>query len=65
MEGYQWFFDQQLITVWSAPNYMYRAGNKATVMKLDESLTPNLIGFTEHPDSSSRKPDELPLTYFA
>jgi len=65
MEGYQWFFDQQLITVWSAPNYMYRAGNKATVMKLDESLTPNLIEFTEHPDSSSRKPDELPLTYFA
>ena len=65
MNGYQWYFDNQLITVWSAPNYMYRAGNKATVMKLDQTLTPQLIEFVEHPESSSRKPDELPLSYFA
>ena len=33
MEGLQWFFDKKFVTVWSAPNYMYRTGNKATVMK--------------------------------
>jgi diadenosine tetraphosphatase ApaH/serine/threonine PP2A family protein phosphatase len=36
MEGFQWFFDHTLITVWSAPNYMYRSGNTASVMLYDK-----------------------------
>ena len=39
MDGYQWHFqERELVTVWSAPNYMYRSGNKASVMKVDEQL---------------------------
>lgn len=65
MEGYQYFFDEQLITVWSAPNYMYRAGNKATVMKVDEHCNFELIGFEAHKDSLTKKPEELLSTYFS
>ena len=65
MEGYQYFFDQQLITVWSAPNYMYRAGNKATVMAVDDKGNHELIEFDAHPDSITRKPDDIILSYFA
>jgi hypothetical protein len=38
MEGYQVFFDDMLSTIWSAPNYCYRAGNLASVLEISESL---------------------------
>ncbi len=45
-------FDNQLVTVWSAPNYCYRCGNVAAILELDENLNPHYQIFEAAPQVS-------------
>lgn len=57
--GYEWWGDNKLITVWSAPNYMYRSGNKAVVMRYKGAEGYELVEFKEMPEDKRRKPEDL------
>nr|PVC50553.1 serine/threonine protein phosphatase pp-x isozyme 1 [Theileria orientalis] len=61
MEGYKWWFNKALITVWSAPNYCYRCGNVASIMELDENLNCNFKKFEAVPPDKRGVPAKKPL----
>lgn len=64
-EGYKyWFPDENLVTVWSAPNYCYRCGNDASVLMLDPYLNRNFTLFRAIPDSNKVAGIQSFLPYF-
>ncbi|KAJ3219350.1 putative serine/threonine protein phosphatase [Dinochytrium kinnereticum] len=56
MEGYQILYDDLLSTVWSAPNYCYRAGNLASVLEVGPGLERFFNVFGPCPDSEREFP---------
>jgi len=64
-EGYKfWFKEQNLVTVWSAPNYCYRCGNKAAILKLDANLERTFDIFKEVNESASSSHPRNIVPYF-
>ena len=53
-EGYQLLFKEALSTVWSAPNYVYRMGNQASIMEVDEYGDRFFNIFSESPENIAR-----------
>lgn len=45
MEGYNWCHEQNVVTIFSAPNYCYRCANQAAIMELDEKMDHQLYVF--------------------
>ena len=60
MEGYKYWFNQNLVTVWSAPNYCYRCGNVAAILEFDENLNKNYKIFEAAPQESRSVPAKKP-----
>ncbi len=58
MEGFQVLYDGAVCTVWSAPNYCYRCGNRASVLQIDEALAMFFNVFAAAPEQGSKDETE-------
>ena len=65
MEGFKyWFEKKNLCTVWSAPNYCYRCGNKASILKISSDLSRTIDYFDFSPKSTTSTPPKSLVPYF-
>jgi len=48
-EGYLYGHKSHIVTLFSAPNYVYRCGNKAAIMKIDEEGRNDIVTYDPAP----------------
>jgi serine/threonine-protein phosphatase 6 catalytic subunit len=63
-EGYKYWFDEKLVTVWSAPNYCYRCGNVASILSINNSESREAKIFYAVPDELRVFPSKNITPYF-
>eukprot|EP00924_Labyrinthula_sp_SR-Ha-C_P002611 maker-scaffold_13-snap-gene-1.52-mRNA-1 protein AED:0.06 eAED:0.06 QI:137/1/1/1/1/1/5/433/320 len=62
MDGFSWAHNQNVVTIFSAPNYCYRCGNQAAILEVDEDMRYTFLQFdpaprTDDPHVSRRTPE--------
>jgi hypothetical protein len=65
MYGFAWQHDERLVIVWSAPNYCYKSGNDACVMRIKALNEPPEFPKFQKDDKSHIKPEDVEIAYFA
>lgn len=64
-EGMKYMFKKEnLVTVWSAPNYCYRCGNVASILEFDGTLKRTQKDFNAVPDDKRVVPPRITTPYF-
>lgn len=64
-EGIKYSFkDKNLVTIWSCPNYCYRCGNKAGIIKIDKNKQKTNITFDSVPESKESATIKTLVPYF-
>mmetsp|Transcript_36826 Transcript_36826/g.92291 ORF Transcript_36826/g.92291 Transcript_36826/m.92291 type:complete len:307 (+) Transcript_36826:570-1490(+) len=64
MEGYNWSQEQNVVTIFSAPNYCYRCGNQAAIMELNETMERNFLQFDPAPRKGEPDVKRRPPSYY-
>jgi len=54
MEGYQVVFKDKMYTVWSAPNYLYRFANMASILEIDDQRNFHFNIFADAPENKRK-----------
>ncbi|MCQ2818019.1 MAG: serine/threonine-protein phosphatase [archaeon] len=64
-EGYKyWFSEQNLVTVWSVPNYCYRCGNDASILCIDDNMNRDFKIFQTVDISKNSESYKTQVPYF-
>jgi hypothetical protein len=63
MGGFQWDHDNNIVTIFSAPNYCYRCGNKAAILQLEGSDY-RYDTFTQAPEEAREESISDAVDYF-
>jgi diadenosine tetraphosphatase ApaH/serine/threonine PP2A family protein phosphatase len=65
MKGFEWHFgEEQIVTVWSAPNYSYTTVNQASVLKINSRKERQFVVFDAAPNERRVIPEEIQSKYF-
>ncbi|XP_036620057.1 serine/threonine-protein phosphatase 2A catalytic subunit beta isoform-like [Trichosurus vulpecula] len=62
-DGYFWHHNEKMVTIFSAPNYCNRFGNRGAIMELDDPIKYSFLQFDQAPQGKCAAISLLPFSY--